>query len=171
MRRAIVFLLVAIFALAANAEAGKRKHRNDNEIVFAQLSDLHIGLSSHPEATSNAQRAVALVNSLNVDFVVVSGDIAENSSTARATAKSILSGLNKPYFVVPGNHDVQKDSMTSFRSTWGADYYTFNFQNLRVIALNSQLMGNFDNYSATAPTPLSAAGEVESQKMFAWLAS
>jgi 3',5'-cyclic AMP phosphodiesterase CpdA len=77
---------------------------------IAQISDLHIAakgktLGVAPMA-ENLAAVVAHVNAMRPDLVLVSGDIAHDSTlveTRRAAA--LLDALTAPYYVTPGNHD------------------------------------------------------------------
>ncbi len=99
-----------------------------NSVKFAVLSDVHI--SAAPNAMSNSRnltktivylkRAVEQVNSSDVSFVVFSGDVVQNTDKYPLVMfAKIINGLNKPYYVIPGNHDLAKfsgiDSKEFFR--------------------------------------------------------
>ncbi len=69
---------------------------------IAQLSDIHIGLST-PAARIRA--AVDAVNNAKVDLVVLTGDYVTNSMRPVPKISHLLSGLRAPVFAVLGNHD------------------------------------------------------------------
>lgn len=85
-------------------------------IRVAQLTDPHVGsttanqwhnrfLSDRPEETLAA--AVAAVNALRPDLVVVTGDLADTAAEQElATARAVLDALEAPWIVCRGNHDV-----------------------------------------------------------------
>lgn len=83
---------------------------------FAQISDLHLGHSGQPtwhnhelldHATTLTGAAVTAINAAAPDFVVVTGDLTHvGSPESFAVARSALDGLQMPYYVLPGNHDV-----------------------------------------------------------------
>ncbi len=93
---------------------------------FAQVTDTHIGNSTGEE---DLQRTVADINANSaIEFVIVSGDITEfGSDEELKLAKEILSKLNKPYHVVPGNHDTNwsESGGNSFIKTFGAGTFSF----------------------------------------------
>jgi serine/threonine-protein phosphatase CPPED1 len=163
-------LILAAFCLAAFAQQ-KSKKLDAGEIRVVQISDLHIGLKSHPEGEEHSEQAVALINKLRPDLVLVSGDIAENNEDARARAAKLLRKIEVPYKTVPGNHDVHDDDMGAYRAAFGEDFYSFDFAGFRFLALNSQLMGNYDNFNAKEPVRNAGKGAQESERMFKWLAS
>jgi 3',5'-cyclic AMP phosphodiesterase CpdA len=163
----LFLFLLCWLGFAASAD----KERDQQPFRVIQLSDLHIGLKSHPEGEAHTRQAIALVNQLKPDLVIVSGDLSENYPEARKQAYDLLKGLQVPYRVVPGNHDVHDDDMSAHRAMWGADYYSFEARGFRFIGLNSQLMGNYDKFDAPQPVPNRGKATQQSQEMFAWLAS
>ncbi|MBI1258956.1 MAG: hypothetical protein GC204_15910 [Chloroflexi bacterium] len=82
---------------------------------IAIMTDLHVGYTGESrwhnrkmwtEAPEVARAAVAQINRLGVDRVVVSGDLTESGEPAElATVKTILDALSSEWFVLPGNHD------------------------------------------------------------------
>src|SRR3982751_2872029 len=75
-----------------------------NAFHFAHVSDTHIG------STNAEEDLVRTVHSINNDtslsFVIISGDITDvGSDEELQRAKQILDSLNKPWYIVPGNHD------------------------------------------------------------------
>jgi uncharacterized protein len=68
----------------------------------AQLSDLHLGLST-PAARVRA--AVTAINAANVDLVALTGDYVTHSLRPIPLISQLLAGLKAPVFAVLGNHD------------------------------------------------------------------
>jgi 3',5'-cyclic AMP phosphodiesterase CpdA len=143
-------------------------NRASAQVVIAQISDIHLCLKSAPHATTNLKTAVQMINRRAVDAVVVSGDIAETKS-CWLQAKSILSGLKAPVHYVPGNHDVHTLDVSAYRSVFGPDYYRFTVKFVDVIVIDSQLLGNYDNYSATIPPALPTYTQGQSSQMLNWM--
>ena len=141
------------------------------QVVIAQISDTHICDSTHaPHAATNLNTAVQMINGRVVDVVIVSGDIGESKS-CWLQAKSILANLKAPVHYVPGNHDVHTLDVSTYRSVFGADYYCFTVKFVDVIVVDSQLLGNYTNYSATSPPPLPAYTQAQSVQMLNWMNS
>lgn len=140
------------------------------QVTIVQLSDTHIGLSNAPHAAKNLNQAVQMINAIHPDAVVVSGDIGENP-TDWNLARSILSHLVVPVFYAPGNHDVHTHNVSQYRAVFGPDYYRFEVGGITFVVIDSQLLGNFDNFSATSPPPLPPDTLAESNKMLAWLSA
>lgn len=171
-RTVVYAFLAALVCVAASLAADKDKPANssDDQLVIAQLSDMHIGLPRAPEATQNMQRAVEMINDRHPDAVLVTGDIGENPQ-AWDEAKSILAGLKcANVFIIPGNHDDTANNVERWRKFWGPDYQVFHVKWATIIGLDSQLLGNFDHYDSLQVIPLSEKGQQESKKMLDWFA-
>ena len=53
-------------------------------------------------------------------------------------AKSILDDLNKPYYIIPGNHDTKwsESGCTDFLKLWGNDRFVFDNDKFLFIGLH-----------------------------------
>ncbi len=93
---------------------------------FAHVTDTHIGGSTGAE---DLMRTVEDINrQTDIDFVVISGDVTEfGSEEELLEAKSIISKLNKPCYVVPGNHDSKwsESGNNDFVRIFGAEGFSF----------------------------------------------
>jgi hypothetical protein len=139
------------------------------QVTIVQLSDLHIGISKSPHAAQNLRQAVAMVNALHPDAVIVSGDIGENP-TAWQIAKNILKGLQSPLFYAPGNHDVHLHNVNQYRGVFGRDYYRFDVRGIIFLVINSQLLEVVEGANAGS-TNLPPDTLAEANKMLSWLSS
>ena len=90
------------------------------------LSDTHVGSST------GADDLRKTVNDINLDssiqFVVISGDITEFGSDIEIQlAKQILDSLNKPWYIVPGNHDSNwsESGANTFKKVFGNETFFF----------------------------------------------
>lgn len=158
---AIVALVVLFFLLSPYLRA---------QVTIIQLSDTHIGLARAPEGTDNLRKAVRMINQRNPDAVVVTGDIGERPS-AWDQARDILKDVRAKVYYVPGNHDVHSNDVDRYRKVFGEDYYKFQVRNVTIYAINSQLLGNWDNFNAHAEAPMPPETKAEGEKMLAWLES
>src|SRR5262249_39836295 len=154
-----IFVFLLVFSLRGNAQ-----------VVIAQISDTHLGESDAPNAFANLRRTVDMVNARHPDAVIVSGDIGENRDQW-LIARGILKWLHAPVYYAPGNHDVHSNDVEKYRAVFGPDYYRFQVKGITFLVINSQLLGNFDQFNAQSPQPMPPATEAESEKMLAWLAS
>ena len=140
------------------------------QVKLAQLSDTHLRSPDAPRAVENLKKAVQMINDRGPDVVIVTGDIAE-SPEGWQEARDILKELKAPVHYVPGNHDVKANpgDVEKWRGVFGKDYYKFKVKNVTLVSINSQLLGNFDNFSAKEPPPLPAEVDDESEKMLTWM--
>lgn len=111
---------------------------------LVHLSDLHIDSSKEViygvNPVHNLQLAVEKLKSIpDIDVIVVTGDITNDGmKESYLKADSVLSALNRPVYVVLGNHDNQenfdaiKDSLTALKFT---DCLTV--KGYRILFLNS----------------------------------
>lgn len=138
------------------------------QVTVAQISDTHLGEKRAPHAADNLKKAVQMINDRHPDAVILSGDIGENPQ-AWEQARSILKHLQAPLYFAPGNHDVHSSDVDRYRGVFGKDYYTFRVKDVTFVVLDSQLLGNFDNYDAKQPPPLPSQTEEEAEQMLQWL--
>jgi len=95
---------------------------------FAHISDTHIGSSN---AEEDLRRTVQSINNdSTIKFVILSGDITDFGSDAELhLAKQILDSLNKPWYIIPGNHDSNwsESGTNSFKKIFGSETFRFMF--------------------------------------------
>ncbi|MBK7630399.1 MAG: PQQ-binding-like beta-propeller repeat protein [Ignavibacteriales bacterium] len=110
---------------------------SQSELKFAWLTDIHVG---YPTAGEDLQRSVDDINSLNdISFTIISGDITATGTLEELSlAKLILDNLEKPYYIIPGNHDTKwsESGSTDFIRLWGKDRFTFEFNKFLFIGLH-----------------------------------
>jgi 3',5'-cyclic AMP phosphodiesterase CpdA len=155
----LLCLLLAVFSSPAQAQ-----------VTIAQISDTHLGESDAPHAFDNLRRTVDMVNARHPDAVIVSGDIGENYDQW-LIARGIFKWLHAPVYYAPGNHDVHTNDVAKYRSVFGADYYRFQVKGVTFLVIDSQLLGNFDQFDAQSPPPMPPQTEAEGEKMLGWLAA
>ncbi len=118
MQKIIAFFLF----LFLTATAFTQKH-----FSFVQITDLHIGGST---AADDLRRTVQeLNNNDTIQFVLATGDITEFGSEKEITlARQILDSLNKPWYIVPGNHDSNwsESGTNDFLRIFGSEAFAFN---------------------------------------------
>jgi DNA repair exonuclease SbcCD nuclease subunit len=165
---ALAALLVDTQAVAARPSSAPEPSPKSGDLIIAQLSDSHIGLSRAPEASANLRRAVQLINQRGVDAVLVTGDVGERPE-AWQEALDILGGLKAKFYMVPGNHDVHTKDVGRWRQLMGKDYDRIQIRNVTIYALDSQLLGNYDSYDAKETIPLPPDTKAESDKMLGWM--
>jgi len=118
MTKKITFLILFTIALSFSyAQTGFK---------FAHISDTHIGSNN---AEEDLRRTVQSINNdSTIKFVILSGDITDFGSDAELhLAKQILDSLNKPWYIVPGNHDANwsESGTNSFKKIFGSETFKF----------------------------------------------
>jgi len=107
------------------------------QFKFAWLTDIHVG---YPTAAEDLTRSVNDINSFkDVAFTIVSGDITATGTLEELTkAKTILDNLEKPYYIIPGNHDTKwsESGCTDFIKLWGNDRFVFEYDKFLFLGLH-----------------------------------
>ncbi|ATP56001.1 metallophosphoesterase [Pedobacter ginsengisoli] len=128
MKSIIVFIVLLVSFLNVDAQAFK----------YAFVTDTHVGTETGEEDLRRTVNDINLQNDL--DFVIVTGDVTEMGTKAEIKlAKEILSGLKKPWYVIPGNHDTgwSESGGVDFIREFGDDKFTFDHNGFRFIACAS----------------------------------
>jgi outer membrane protein assembly factor BamB len=123
------FYALLLLLLAVALPAGAQK--------FAILSDIHVSPGNANEG--KLKEAVAEINKSDVDALIVSGDLSnEGSDVQLRDVKSILDGVTKPTYVIPGNHENNwsQSACKTFNDLWGSDRFVFQVGNLIVVGMN-----------------------------------
>jgi outer membrane protein assembly factor BamB/predicted phosphodiesterase len=96
---------------------------------FAHISDTHIG-----GAVTASEDLRATVRDINANpdlkFVILTGDITEfGADEELREARAILDSLQKPWYIIPGNHDGNwsESGANSFRTVFGRETTTFQY--------------------------------------------
>ena len=107
---------------------------------FAQLTDIHLS-PNNPNPTEDLLRSIAQINATDsIDFVLVTGDIAEEGDRATMEkVKSCLDLLKVKYYVVLGNHETKwRDSgCTAFGEIFGGERFEFEHKGFLFLGFNS----------------------------------
>src|SRR6202012_5632419 len=99
---------------------------------FAHVSDTHVG--GAPTSEDDLRSTVRdLKGNPDLKFVIITGDIPEFGADAEVReAKAILDSLNKPWYIIPGNHDANwsESGANTFRTVFGSETTTFQYGGL-----------------------------------------
>ncbi len=120
-------LFLAIYLLPLSVVAQK----------FAILSDIHVTSGNANEG--QLKLAVQEINRSDVDAVLLTGDLTnEGSDEQLFNVKSIMDGITKPLYVIPGNHENNwsQSACKTFNDLWGTDRFVFSIGKLVIIGLN-----------------------------------
>ena len=97
MKNILTFFTLTFLSLALFAQ-------EPVNFQFALVTDTHLG--SGTGATHLRNTIKDINNNASLSFVILSGDITEFGSDAELKmAKQMLDSLNKPWYIIPGNHD------------------------------------------------------------------
>jgi len=142
-----LFAFVVFCALAVAASSAQ-----NTPWFFAILSDPQMGMYTRDrdfaQETANLEFAIASLNRLHPQFVVVCGDLVNRTGDAAEIAeyKRILEKLDPSISVynVAGNHDVGNvptpATIRAYRAAFGKDYYSFTAGPVFGIVLDSSLI-------------------------------
>lgn len=135
MKRAILIGLCLLFASSVMAQATK----GDHKFSFAFLSDIHIA-----QGAKSVEDAILCMEDINknkeIEFAVFAGDITEfGSDDEIALAKSVFDKLDKPYYIVAGNHDSKwsESGCNTFVKVFGYEGFEFEKGGIKFIGTNS----------------------------------
>lgn len=124
--------------------------------LVAHMTDLHLrprGLACYRVSDTNmlAERAIRSLRSLAVkpDALVITGDLTDRDDPREyALAREMLSRLEMPVYLIPGNHDgsdTMRREMSDFpgleQTRDGKIHYTADIGALRLIALDTHVPG------------------------------
>lgn len=129
-----LFIIILLSSASLYAQGVKRQF-----VRFAYLADLHV--SDVVSNIEDLEISIADINTLkDIDFVVFAGDITEFGSDKEIEiAKSIISRLNVPYYVLSGNHDSKwsESGCNTFAKVFGYEYFSFEKNGIQFIGTNS----------------------------------
>lgn len=140
---------------------------------IALLSDTHI-CAGAAAFNANLRAALEWVREQQPDFVVHLGDITADGmydATQLSLAEELLRAVDRPLYLVPGNHDVgdnprgpgkdnphplQLQRLLGYRRVLGPDWWSLERDGWQIVGLNAQLFGT---------------GLADEEEQFAWLQS
>ena len=116
------------------------------DLVFAQISDSHIGFNkaANPDVTATLREAIAKLNALpqSPEFVLHTGDLTQLSKAEEFDTldQSLKSVRTDRIFYVPGEHDVLNDNGQQYRERYGKDtkgdgWYSFDYKGVHFVGL------------------------------------
>ncbi len=144
----IYLLIVFIFA-----GSGFTQNKNpEDPWFFLHLTDPQFGMFEKNEGfekeTILYEKAVAEVNRLSPDFVVITGDFVHNQHSLEQIEefKRITAKIDPeiPVYYSPGNHDVGKhptrESLRKYTERYGKDRFSFEHKGTFFIGFNTSLI-------------------------------
>lgn len=119
---------------------------------FIQLTDPQFGMfesnAGFESETILYEKAVAEINRLNPDFVVITGDLVndQNSVSQINEFKRITAKIKPtiPVYYSPGNHDIGQvptpESLEKYKKNYGSDRFSFKHKSSSLIGFNTGLI-------------------------------
>ncbi|SMO41691.1 PQQ-like domain-containing protein [Saccharicrinis carchari] len=127
--KAILLLLLSVLLWSC---------QSSDSVKFAFLTDIHVVPGNENEMVF--ARAVGEINRSDANFVVITGDLSNMGSDAELNAvKAILDSLNKPYYILPGNHETNwsETGGATYKKVFGDDRFDFNQDTYRFVGFNT----------------------------------
>ena len=148
-----------LFALAVETISPLGNAAED-PFFFIQLSDPQLGMFTNnadfAQDAANFEFAVAAVNRLRPEFVIITGDLVNKPGDPAQIAeyRRIVGKIDPsiPVYNVAGNHDVENvptaASVAAYVRLFGPDRFAFRHRGLAGIVLNSSLIHSPDRMAA-----------------------
>jgi predicted MPP superfamily phosphohydrolase len=120
------------------------------DLNIALVADMHVGIYTR---TGKLAQMVAKLNALHVDMVLIAGDLTYDPPYDLAAALAPLRHLDKPTYVVLGNHDVQLPGPPLAHKIFRAmaapnvqfiEHHVIDFRNFRLAGLYDWWSGRDD---------------------------
>jgi hypothetical protein len=157
MLKTNLFILLIAFTIGATAQSNKGVFKSDVETTKKPWTDLDF--QNDPNNFQFAivadrtggnrlgifKEAVGKINMMVPEFVMCVGDLIQGYTTDTAQiakqwsdVNKIISGLDMPFFYLPGNHDITNKVMAKeWEKLYGRRYYNFVYKNTLFITLDS----------------------------------
>lgn len=126
----------------AEGENRRKPYVRRNRNVLAQLADPQIGFKDYENELARFRKEIDLLNEGDCKAVVICGDLMDLPTRESLTVfKKELSRLQRPVFIVAGNHDVVNDSPPLFVEFFGPTYYAADlpFDGYRLVVVDTNL--------------------------------
>lgn len=110
------------------------------QMTFALLTDTHVSKNNIKPAEALVEVIKDVNSNPNIEFVLVSGDISEEGDfVSLNAAKSLLDQINKPYYVIPGNHETKwtESGMTDIGKIFGSERFLFEHKGFLFMGFNT----------------------------------
>ncbi len=142
------FLVTAAVA-AAGALLDRGIAYGQDEFTFVQLCDPQLGRGGYEHDVAAFRLAVAQINELHPDFVVICGDLVDETESDEAFAdfNRIKAGFRVPCYCVAGNHDVGNyptiELLDRYRKLVGPDWYAFEHKGHTFVVVNTSVWRSY----------------------------
>lgn len=149
LRKSIRKIIISLGLIFIVGYTYAQKNSQDAPWFFIQITDPQFGMFVNNEGfekeTILYEKAVAAINKLKPDFVVITGDFVNNSKSGSQINefKRITSKINPgiPVYYTPGNHDLgnvpDKQSIRKYKKDYGSDKFAFTHKGSAFIGFNT----------------------------------
>ena len=105
-----ILLFASMFVGGTGADDANIDNIDNPDLKFVVVGDPNIkAINNNDTGTKRLMSIVETINNMDIDFVVIAGDITDKGNRKQyQLSKNILNKLNKPYYIVVGNHDIKK---------------------------------------------------------------
>jgi serine/threonine-protein phosphatase CPPED1 len=160
-------ITLTLFLIFSFCHASPQQNRQDAPWFFIQLTDPQMGMYENNQGfekeTALLEKAVAGINRLHPDFVVITGDFVHNTNSAEQIKefKRLVAKIDPriPVYFTPGNHDLgqnpNKQSLKRYRKNYGNDRFAIQHKGSALIGINTSF--------------IKARMELQEQKQYKWL--
>lgn len=140
------FFILLIYLMIYSSEAISQS------FTFIQITDPQFGFTDNNKSFSKEtqlyEKAVAEINRIDPDFVVITGDLVNdrNNKSQVDEFKRITCMISPsiPVYYSPGNHDIgeapKQTDIDEFKGNYGHDRFAFRHKRTLLIGLNSCLI-------------------------------
>lgn len=122
----------------ADSQKSDSNSLRQQTVTFAFLTDLHVSPGTVSETA--LYQLVNEINNTDIDFTVVTGDLSNSGSDKELLAVgNVLAKLNKPCYVIPGNHETNwsESAGQTFNKLWGSDRFLFSMKGYTFVGFNT----------------------------------
>lgn len=146
-----LFQILVILLLIGGSSFSQTKN-SVKPWFFIQITDPQLGMfennAEFEKETILYEKAVAAINKLNPEFVIITGDFVNDPKSVSQINefKRITAKINPkiPVYYTPGNHDLgqvpDKKSIKAYIKNYGYDRFSFTFKGSSFIGFNSSLI-------------------------------
>jgi len=142
MKKLIFLVIIALFLPVV------KEKKIEKPIRIILICDVHYGITWSENSVSRVTKAVALINEIMPDVVLIAGDNV-HYPCHEGLIKEFLSHIKNikvPVLFTPGNHDIEPpvtlEGLDCYRSFYGEDFNKMECKNYTLIAANSVLWDN-----------------------------
>lgn len=143
IRRIHTFVLSSLFLCCILAGPVRGAERDPfvtepfTPFSFIHVSDFHLG--GEPEIERRIARVGEIAKNTGAAFILVTGD---QKPYDLQYFKNLMDKLPVPYYLVPGNHDLDQStaSLALYCQVLGPDYYSFTYHNCTFVGIDTETL-------------------------------